>query len=140
MPRLAETLADENVADPAFEGGVVEPSAEPMNDEPGRSPVVGQRQERGCVHVADERLVRRAKGFDVGTGVERVQLARERERIGEVVAAERTQVDAVRARDGEAAHGAVGIAELHYRPLNSGSRFSMKAAIPSFWSSEAKSR
>ena len=27
-----------------------------------------------------------------------------------------------------------------YRPLKSGARFSKKAAIPSFWSSEAKSR
>ena len=88
-----------------------------MNDEPGRVAVVGQRQERGRVDVADERLVRRAKGFGVGIGVERVQLARERERIGEVVAAERAQVDAIRARDGEAADGAVGIAELHVSAL-----------------------
>ena len=111
-----------------------------MDDEPGRVSVVGQRQERGRVDVADERLVRRAERLGVGIGVERVQLARERQRIGEVVAAERAQLDAVRARDGEAAHRAVGIAELHYRPVKSGSRFSMKAAIPSFWSSEAKRR
>ena len=83
---------------------------------------------------------RGAKRFGIGSGIERVQLARERERIGEVVAAERAEVDAVRARDGEAADRTVRIAEVHYRPLKSGSRFSMKAAIPSFWSSEAKSR
>jgi len=53
---------------------------------------------------------------------------------------ERAQVDPVRPRDGQAADRAVRVAEMHYRPLKSGSRFSMKAAIPSFWSSEAKSR
>ena len=78
----------------------------------------------------------------VGIGVEAVQLARQRERIGEVVAAQRPEVDAVRARDGQAADRAVGIAEGHrgQRPLKSGARFSTKAAIPSFWSSDAKRR
>ena len=49
----------------------------------------------------------------VGIGVEPVQLARQRERIGEVVAAERPELDALRARHGQAADRAVGIAEGH---------------------------
>ena len=89
----AEALADEQVADPALEGRVIQAPPEPMDDEAGRS-AVGEGQERRRVDVADERLVRGAKRLGVGIGVERVQLARERERIGEVVAAERAQVDA----------------------------------------------
>ena len=139
MPAPAEALAHEQVAHPALERGVIQPPPEPMDDQAGRS-AIGEGEEWRRVDIAHERLVCGAKRFGIGSRVKRVQLARERERIAEVVAAERAQVDAVRARDGQAADRTVRVAELHYRPLKSGSRFSMKAAIPSFWSSEAKSR
>ena len=83
-----------------------------MDDEAGRR-AVGDRQERRRVGVADERLVRGPMRLGIGIGVERVQLARERERIGEVVAAERSQLDAVGTRNRQAADRPVGIAEGH---------------------------
>ena len=76
----------------------------------------------------------------LGIGVgEVIELAGERERIGEIVAAQGTDLDPVRARRREAADRAVRVAEAH-RPVKSGVRFSRKAAMPSFWSSLANSR
>ena len=111
----AEALADEEVAHPALEGGVVQAPSEPMDDEAGRRPAVGEREERRGVDVADEGLERRAMRLRVGIGVEAVELACERERIGEVVTAEGPEVHAVRPRDREAADRAVGVAEGHAR-------------------------
>ncbi len=68
-----------------------------------------------------------------------VQLPHQGQRKVEVVATERPKLDAGRPGDREAADRALGIAERH-RPVKSGVRFSRKAAIPSFWSSLAKSR
>ncbi len=77
--------------------------------------------------------------LDVGIGVERIQLASQGERIGEVVAAERPKPDTGRSRDRQPADRAVRIAEVQ-RPATAGVRFSRNAALPSFGSSDAKRR
>ena len=59
--------------------------------------------------------------------------------LDQIVAAERPELHAVRRPDREPADRSLGVAQAH-RPVKSGLRFSMKAAIPSFWSSDAKSR
>ena len=135
----AEALAHEQVAHPALERRVVQAPPEPMDDQPGRR-AIGEGQEWRCVDVAHERLVSGAKRLGSGAASSTYSSRASARRIGEVVAAERAKVDAVRARDGEPADRTVRVPEMLYRPLKSGSRFSMKAAIPSFWSSEAKSR
>ena len=60
-------------------------------------------------------------------------------RLGQIVAAQRPQLHAGRRPDRQAPDRSLGVAQAH-RPVKSGLRFSMKAAIPSFWSSDAKSR
>ncbi len=99
---------------------------------------VGDRQERCRVDIVHERLVRVAMGCGIGVR-EVVKLARQRQRIGKVVASERSDLDARRSRHRQTADRVIGIAEVH-RPRKSGVRFSRKAAMPSFWSSLAKSR
>ena len=107
----AERVAHEQVADPALEGGVVQAASEAEADEPGRL-VVGNRQERRGVGVVDERLVRRPVRAP-GRCRAAVELAGQCERIGEVLAAERSKLDAGRARDGQAADRAIRVAERH---------------------------
>ena len=60
-------------------------------------------------------------------------------RLGQVITADRPQLHAGRSAHRQAADWSLGVAQAH-RPVKSGLRFSMKAAIPSFWSSDAKSR
>ena len=110
----AESLAHEQVADPALEGGVVQAPPEAEGDEPGRL-AVGDRKERRGVDVVDERVESGAKRLGVAVG-QAVQLAGQGKRVIEVVAAERPELDAGRTRHGEPADRAVGVAEVH-RPL-----------------------
>ena len=88
---------------------MVQAPPEPEVDEPGRL-VVGQREQRHGIDVADERLDDAPGRVGIGQSV---QLASEGERIVEVLAAERTELDARRTRHGQAADRSVGIAEAH---------------------------
>jgi hypothetical protein len=82
-----------------------------VDDEAGGR-AVGDGEERRCVHVADQRFVRGSMWLRVGR-VEAIQLAHECERIGEVVATERPEVDAIGTWNRKATDRAVGIAEAH---------------------------
>ena len=90
---------------------MVQPAAEPEDDEPG-GPAVGGRQVAQGVHVVDELEVRLAVGSGVGIG-QAVQLPGESKGVGEIVAGQRTNLDASRTRHGKAADRAVGVAEVH---------------------------
>ena len=104
-------LAHHEVADPSFERGVIQPAPEAEDDEAGRR-ALGRGQERGRIGVIDEGLVRRPMGLPIGIG-QPVQLANQRERLGEVVSRQRPDLDAVGPRHGEAADRPVGIAQVH---------------------------
>ncbi len=138
-PSPAISLTYHEVADPSFKGGVIQPSTETKQDEPGRL-AVSESQERRRVDIIDQGLEHHSMRLGIGVEIEPVQLAHHGQGIGEVVAPQRANLDARRSRDSQAADRAVRIAERHYRPVKSGVRFSRKAAMPSFWSSLANRR
>jgi hypothetical protein len=107
-PTAPERLAHHEVADPALEGGVVQPPPEAEDDEASR-PAIGEREEGRGVHVVDQRLEGGPMRLGVGLG-QRVQLAHQRERIGEVVPGDRADVHALGTRDRETADRTVRIA------------------------------
>ena len=121
-PTPAERVADEQVADPTLERRVVQPAPEPKDDE-ARGTAIGERQVRRRIGIVDERLVRCAMG--IGIGVRKpVQLACQRERIGEVLPRHRSDLDALGARHRQAADWTVRIPKIHQSP-RSGWRLSV---------------
>ena len=68
-----------------------------------------------------------------------MELLRQRDRHGQIVPPNGAKLDPRRCAYRQPADGSFGIAQAH-RPVKSGVRFSMKAAIPSLWSSDANRR
>ena len=126
----------EQLGDPALESGEVQPPAEVEDADP-RCRAAGLGHEGRDVRRAEQRLESRPQRVEVGGGFNALAFPGEGHGRGQVVAAERAELDPVRRPDGQPADRSLRVAQAH-RPVKSGLRFSMKAAIPSFWSSRRR--
>jgi hypothetical protein len=107
----AKPFADDQVADPSLERRVVQAASESEADEPGRL-TFGNGQERRCIGIVDQRLETSAMRLRIIRG-QRVELASQGKRVGEVISAKRPQLDPFRGWNGDATDRAVRVTECH---------------------------